>query len=189
MSVEAAQPETTRKVGIGLGIGIFLLPIVFSWFLLRKGHSTVSKVLGFGWLGLGLLIMISSPSSGTTAKAAPGQAAQVAVAAPAPPPPAPRISAASLQAIYKQNEIAADEQYKGKVLEIEGVVEAISKDAFGNLYLTIRSGAFLGLHAEFDDEHKSELATLRAGQRVLIRGRVDGFLMDSVMVKSCQLVR
>ncbi|MEI6223020.1 MAG: hypothetical protein WCP97_09755 [bacterium] len=39
-----------RKVGILLFIGILFLPIVFAWFLLRKGHSTLVRVLGFVWL-------------------------------------------------------------------------------------------------------------------------------------------
>ncbi len=57
------QPDGARKVGIGLGVGIFFLPIVFAWFLLRKGHSTVSRVLGFAWLGLGFLVMIANAGS------------------------------------------------------------------------------------------------------------------------------
>jgi|GEM_PF-1396447 len=60
-------PTTTvqkRKVGFGLGIGIFLFPLVFSWFLLRKGHSTLSRVLGFGWLVL-ILIAVASGSDET----------------------------------------------------------------------------------------------------------------------------
>lgn len=43
-----APPQ--RKVGILLFIGILFLPIIFVWFLLRKGHTTLARVLGFGWL-------------------------------------------------------------------------------------------------------------------------------------------
>ncbi|MEQ1726563.1 MAG: hypothetical protein ABL882_11630 [Sphingopyxis sp.] len=55
------EEEAERKVSIPLGIGIFLLPIFFVWFLLRQGHSTLARVLGFGWFGLTVLISISSP--------------------------------------------------------------------------------------------------------------------------------
>ena len=41
-----------RSVGLLLGLGILLLPFVFSWFTLRKGHSNVSRVVSFVWLGL-----------------------------------------------------------------------------------------------------------------------------------------
>jgi|GEM_PF-5600652 len=48
-----------RKVSILLIIGIILIPFVFSWPLLRKGHSTRSRVLGFGWLAISLLMAFS----------------------------------------------------------------------------------------------------------------------------------
>lgn len=54
------QKEGARKVGFLLGIGIFLVPIVFAWFLLRKGHSTLSRVVGFVWLALVCLVWIGS---------------------------------------------------------------------------------------------------------------------------------
>ena len=47
-----------RKVSLPLGIGIFLLPIIFSWFLLRTGHSLLARIIGFGWLILTTLIWI-----------------------------------------------------------------------------------------------------------------------------------
>lgn len=49
----AVQSRTTqgeRKVGILLAIGIFVFPYLFAWFTLRKGHSTLSRVLAFVWM-------------------------------------------------------------------------------------------------------------------------------------------
>ena len=40
-----------RKVGLALGIGIFLLPYIFAWFTLRKGHTNLSRTISFIWLG------------------------------------------------------------------------------------------------------------------------------------------
>lgn len=45
-----------RKVGPLLGIGILFLPIVFSWFTLRWGHTTLSRAVAFGWLTFWLLM-------------------------------------------------------------------------------------------------------------------------------------
>jgi len=39
-----------RKVSRGLGIGIFLIPLVFSWFTLRKGHSSLARIVSLAWL-------------------------------------------------------------------------------------------------------------------------------------------
>ena len=50
MSTVATAAAPQRKVGILLFVGIVFLPIIFAWFLLRKGHSTLARVLGFGWL-------------------------------------------------------------------------------------------------------------------------------------------
>ncbi len=47
--MNSAQPPT-RKVSILLGIGIFFIPLIFAWFTLRKGHSTLARVLSFVWL-------------------------------------------------------------------------------------------------------------------------------------------
>jgi hypothetical protein len=47
----------TRAVSIPLFIGIALMPYIFVWFLIRKGHSTVARVLGFGWLAIVLLMV------------------------------------------------------------------------------------------------------------------------------------
>lgn len=41
-----------RHVGVILGLAIFWMPFVFSWFLLRRGYSNISRVAGFSWLAL-----------------------------------------------------------------------------------------------------------------------------------------
>jgi hypothetical protein len=49
----AQQPESAqRKVGLLLGLGIMLFPYIFSWFLLRDGHSNVSRTISFLWMAL-----------------------------------------------------------------------------------------------------------------------------------------
>ncbi|WP_407074381.1 DUF4236 domain-containing protein [Psychrobacter sp. CAL346-MNA-CIBAN-0220] len=41
---------TQKQVSIMLGIGIFLLPIIFSWFTLRQGYSTVNRAISMVWM-------------------------------------------------------------------------------------------------------------------------------------------
>lgn len=45
-----------RTIGILLGIGILFIPIIFTWFTLRKGYSTNAKAISFTWLILCLFI-------------------------------------------------------------------------------------------------------------------------------------
>lgn len=47
-----------RRVGFGLAAGIFFAPFIFSWFLLRSGHTVISRLLGFGWLAVFLWMSV-----------------------------------------------------------------------------------------------------------------------------------
>lgn len=66
-TVEAGQNERqpSRRVSLLLGIGVFLLPIVFVWFLLRTGYSTVARVVGFIWLVVSLIVGFSVAGQGS----------------------------------------------------------------------------------------------------------------------------
>jgi hypothetical protein len=46
-----------RKVDIWLFIGIVFIPLIFSWFLLRKGYSLVARIVAFVWLALSVWLM------------------------------------------------------------------------------------------------------------------------------------
>jgi hypothetical protein len=49
-------PSGVRPVELWLKLMIFFLPPFFVWFLLRRGHSVGQRLLGFGWLGLMILL-------------------------------------------------------------------------------------------------------------------------------------
>lgn len=49
-----------KKMGSRMALGIFLLPIVFSWFTLQKGYRTRDRVASFVWLGICILIAFAS---------------------------------------------------------------------------------------------------------------------------------
>jgi hypothetical protein len=55
-SIQDSNPAQ-RQVSILLGVGIFLLPIIFAWFTLRQGYSTVSRAVSMVWLVLYLFAM------------------------------------------------------------------------------------------------------------------------------------
>ena len=41
-----------REIGLGLALGIAALPVIFSWFTLRRGFTTPSRVVAFLWLAV-----------------------------------------------------------------------------------------------------------------------------------------
>lgn len=62
-----------RPVSFLLGIGIFLFPIIFSWFTLRSGYSVLSRIISFSWLIFCLALLNvggeTEPTSASTASA------------------------------------------------------------------------------------------------------------------------
>lgn len=50
-----------KKVSIPLAIGIFLIPLIFAWFTLRKGYSKTARMISFGWLILGFAAFALMP--------------------------------------------------------------------------------------------------------------------------------
>ena len=52
-----------KKVSIPLAIGIFIIPIIFAWFTLRKGYSKTARIVSFGWLIFGFIIYLAVPQS------------------------------------------------------------------------------------------------------------------------------
>ena len=61
-----AQQPITRKVSFLLGLGIFLFPLIFAWFTLRAGHSTLSRVVSFIWLALSIIFVFATPDSSSS---------------------------------------------------------------------------------------------------------------------------
>jgi len=187
MRVDATL-EPARDIGTGFLLGILLFPLVFSWFLLRKGHSAVSRATGFAWLALFVTLGFVVPS----ASVHPAPATVAGSPRPEDPamaPSAPRVTAPALHEAYERNEVAADARFKGRVVEIVGVVSAISKDPYDNLFVAIQGGgATMDIHAYFDEAQGGQVASLKTGQTLTIRGRVDGYVMASILVKACRLV-
>jgi hypothetical protein len=54
-----------------------------------------------------------------------------------PPPQQIRISAASLEAAYDKNPLAADAKYKGQILIVSGFIKSIDKDILDSPYVQI----------------------------------------------------
>jgi hypothetical protein len=50
-----------RPVEGWLKIMAFLVPPIFAWFFLRRGHSLQQRLIAFGWMGLLILASSMSP--------------------------------------------------------------------------------------------------------------------------------
>lgn len=101
------------------------------------------------------------------------------------------VSAVQLYSAYKDNEVAADAQYEGKILDITGVVESIGKDILDTPYVTLTDGsewAVWGVQCMFSKKDEATLAQLSKGQTITVRGKCDGYLVN-VIVRNCTVVQ
>ena len=98
------------------------------------------------------------------------------------------LSADQLYQEYENNEIAADNKYKGKIVLISGTIQNISKGDWGRPIIEIGSELYSGVrcHLKMSEEHA--VARLSKGQRVSVKGEVKGKdLPYYVHVKNCTL--
>lgn len=96
------------------------------------------------------------------------------------------ISSKTLSIEYDKNEIAADGQFKNKTLLIRGKIKAISKDVFGNPFLSLPGkNSFQGVHAKFNEKNLQELAALKKGESVDVICKISGLVVGDVMARDC----
>jgi hypothetical protein len=90
---------------------------------------------------------------------------------------------------YKDNEIHADAQFKGRLARVDGVVGQVSKDPSGETYVTVGTGAELEtpvVQCFIAKGEETRAAALSKGKKVMVEGRVDG-LMTNVILRECVL--
>jgi hypothetical protein len=74
---------------------------------------------------------------------------------------------------YVDNKLAAEQNYKGKLFEVEGKVDSVGNDVFGKLQLDISADEFFAddIQIHMDDTYKDWLSKLHKGQSVLVKAR------------------
>ena len=93
------------------------------------------------------------------------------------------ITASKLYKEYNANEIAADEKYKGKIIEITGVIRDIGNDIMDNAYITLVGDEYFGdIQCYFNE--KSVVAKLSKGKRITVIGSCSGLMMN-VQINNC----
>lgn len=112
-----------------------------------------------------------------------------------PPEISVKISSVELFGEYSDNEVAADEKYKNKWLEVSGKITEFGKDVLTDEpYVELSSGKndmdLTSVKCTFRDEHASDIAKMKKGQKVTVRGQCAGMTIKiSVDLHYCQLVQ
>lgn len=96
-----------------------------------------------------------------------------------------KVSAIDLFLEYENNEVKADELYKGKTLEVSGIIGDIGKDILDQMYITLETGDLVQkAQAYIKSSEKSKVMDLTVGQEITIRCKGGGKLMF-VILKDC----
>jgi hypothetical protein len=158
---------------------------------LRVAHNSAASFPGAvtvrSLVAVSLVIVVTGCGRPATPASAAADPPTMGIAAT--PNPTVRVPADEMLAHYRENEIVADDRYKGQVCEVTGVVESVGKSTFPeNCYVVLQSGGMLqGVHCSFDLSHENTLTKLRKGQQVTVWGTCTGKTLGSPSLKNCTL--
>lgn len=205
--------EPARKAGGVLGLGIFFIPMVFAWFLLRRGHSTFGRVVGFGWMALWIYMgVLHSHEAAAPEATAYYQAPQTDTAQDPENPTVdtvedsdqtsshrytsdldalPVFSAEEITTAYARNTVAADKRFKGKEFRVAGVVKEINTNFEGQPYAVLSGGVneFTEPQFVFAPNQEDKIAQLERGDKVVLACVGDGDITKIPESKDCILRR
>ncbi len=95
-------------------------------------------------------------------------------------------TAGQLVSYYGDNEVSADNNFKGKSFYVVGYVQHVGKDILNDTYVTLKSSDFIR-NVQCFVEDQDVLAKLQINQKITVYGECDG-LMVNVLMKDCKVV-
>ncbi|KND50537.1 MAG: Phage protein [Parcubacteria bacterium C7867-007] len=105
--------------------------------------------------------------------------------------PALTVTAFKMAAEYKENEVAADAKYKGKLVEISGSVDTIGKDVLDTPFIAFSTEnqyeIINRIQCMFGKNDVEVLSSVSKGQKITLRGTVSGAL-GNIIVKDCEII-
>lgn len=128
------------------------------------------------------------PVAPQTARAAQVQSPRAVKPTPAPVAPID-VSAVDLQKAYSDNEVAADEQFKDRLLRVSGVVKAIGKDIMDTPVVSLKTrDMFNDVACSIaDNVNVATLSALKKGQKVALVCKGAGAFIGSAIARDCVL--
>lgn len=147
------------------------------------GESNHRTSLG-AWIVAGMLA-VGMGTCFTALNDSPGAAGASAREPSRVAAPTVEVTARELSRIYNENEVEADNRYRGKIVRVSGVVNAIGKDFMDNPYVELKAKLFANVMCHFDEKQNGSLAHLKSGQRVVLKGRGGGVVLSSPQIKDC----
>ncbi|RKH48390.1 OB-fold protein [Corallococcus sicarius] len=89
---------------------------------------------------------------------------------------------------YTDNEVAADMKYRGKEVEVAGLIQDIAKDATDSIVISLDVGEMMSsVMCLVPDEQMQAVAELSKGQLVAFHGKVRGLFLKRPVVQDCRV--
>ena len=159
----------------------------------KKKMSLGKKIL----IGVGILVLIGVIGAQLDKDKGPGTIASSADLTPAQKDSIKKaeeeeikkntIAANQLTAAYDENEVSADNNFKGKVFYVNGTITDIKKDILDNIYVTLEGHEmFRQVQCYFED--KETAGKLQKGMTATFKGKCNGLMMN-VLMKDCVLIK
>jgi len=100
------------------------------------------------------------------------------------------IAPKALWKAFDENEVAAEDAYKGKVISVKGKIHAITTSVTGYPQITFAVDPYgvNSVHCELPKEARPEIAKLKKGKEVIIAGKCTGMTMKSVFLRDCRIL-
>lgn len=159
----------------------------------RKQVAKYGAITFFG----GLVLLVAATPSTETPKSEVKPVDSAATAEtpkaeePKPVEKAVTVKASELYTAYHDNEVAADAQYKGKLVEISGIVDGIDNGTFDNeLIVRVNAGQMFNyVSCTMLPNEKDNVIALKKGQSVKVSGKVTGSTLGTPFIKDCAVVK
>lgn len=91
---------------------------------------------------------------------------------------------------YHDNEVAADQRYKGRTLVVSGRVDSIDKDFMDGLVIRLRSSnPYMTTMANLNKKQENVAAQLRKGAEIDMRCTGGGMVIGSPVLRDCWVLR
>jgi hypothetical protein len=97
------------------------------------------------------------------------------------------IDGAALFTEFETDEIAANEKYLGKIVEVTGIVRDKEVAETGNTIILGTANEMFGINCGLHQSQQAAFDKLKAGDLVTLKGECAGYLMDVVFVR-CVIV-
>ena len=90
---------------------------------------------------------------------------------------------------YEDNEVSADNKYKGKKVAITGTIERIIKSGFSDDPIIVFKGTFIkDVKFYFSKDSNNEISNLSKGDEITIVGTCKGMTLGDVVLHKCKIL-